>query len=244
MSKKTITFFVLTTILVIVGAIGYGFYLDGVISKNLSNPLSESANNSPYIPYIYVTSGLLSKSLTKNYSNGVIPKFTDAIPVDSYSFSQSLFDSYGHALVGFTSAEVESGKYQDFESRPFRIVGIFKTSIGKTPYMLLVEQWLDRDYTVKFVLLVVMQDSFGDFEYQNALGTRSLRFYSPITQIKDVEACLSIPPAGEAYCRWFKNHQDSINSLGRLWIEKNIIPTQIANYPLIATLPIVTTSIK
>jgi len=88
MSKKTITFFVLTTILVIVGAIGYGFYLDGVISKNLSNPLSESANNSPYIPYIYVTSGLLSKSLTKNYSNGVIPKFTDAIPVDSYSFSQ------------------------------------------------------------------------------------------------------------------------------------------------------------
>lgn len=211
------------------GVAGYFYYFSNYpILTDSTDPSSF-----PHVSWRAITDGRVVRSIERQVVDGVLEA---ALPVLSfYATGDEFFDEVGVRFISISSDELKSGKYRAVETRPYRWVAFYQTTIAGERYYVLFQQWHNREGSVSYVPLILPERKVREGEgvsayYEASVAEDSPYALSPILAYRDQTNCAL--NMGEAeYCAWMSKRADKYTAITEEWVERGSVPRAMGRYP-------------
>lgn len=231
---KNVKVFVVVIFLFIIITLAPIFYLNTYYIKSISKT-EDFLNYSTYtqVKWNDVTNGSIARFYQKNYKNAVNAAAT---PLDQVREVNKLFyQNYGIGYIELFNFEVQTDKYLFEESKPYKIVGVHKTFIDNSEYVVFVINWLNKDNSKVTLLYLLPKDNFiseGRISepFINLFSPNSSFFPSPVVKLTN-EACNNSFINNGPYCSWYLKNTKKFTEFESEIYTTDVIPARMSRYP-------------
>ncbi len=206
----------------------------------------EKINEYPEIGWNEITSGRLGRFLQKSGKAGMLPKMLEGVvPLAEVGItSDSYFADTKIRFVELANLDVKLGKYTNSNSRPYHFVAFYRTKIGTDKYLILVQEWKNKDRLMSYLPLLLYEEKAINTDgltkyFREVVMPNDNYFLSPIMQYESKETCKSTvgKVKGVAYCDWYFASKRSgiFEGMMREWVDNGVVPQDMSKYPVLFT---------